>query len=73
LLNLERHDEARRETKRAIECKQPYGHAAEPWETWALLEGVERVTGHIEAAQAARTRAIDTYCAYRRDGGDSPQ
>ena len=31
LIKLQRHDEARHELYRAIECKKPYGHAAKPW------------------------------------------
>jgi tetratricopeptide (TPR) repeat protein len=71
LLKLQRYDEARRELRRAIECDEPYGHAAEPWKTWATLARLERVTGHTEAAHAARKQAIVAYLAYRRAGGES--
>ena len=71
LIKLRRYDEARQELQRAIECKKPYGHAAEPWKTWSILEDLERATGHTEAAQAARQQAIETYLAYRRAGGVS--
>jgi tetratricopeptide (TPR) repeat protein len=71
LLELGRHAETRQELERAIECKRPYGHAAEPWTTWAILEELERATGHAEAAQAARQQAIETYLAYRRASGVS--
>jgi tetratricopeptide (TPR) repeat protein len=71
LIKLHRYDEARSELQRAIECGQPYGHAAELWKTWAILDDLERATGHAEAAQAARRQAIETYLAYRRAGGDS--
>jgi len=37
LLILGRHDEARQELRRALDCKRDYGHAAEPWKTWAIL------------------------------------
>ena len=53
----------------AIELKREFGHAAEPWRTWSTLSGVERDLGNTEAAVIARQRAIDTYVAYRRDGG----
>jgi tetratricopeptide (TPR) repeat protein len=33
LIKLQRFEEARRELRRAIECKKPFGHAAEPWKT----------------------------------------
>jgi tetratricopeptide (TPR) repeat protein len=42
LIRLRRYDDARQELQRAIECKEPYGHAAEPWKTWANLEDLER-------------------------------
>jgi tetratricopeptide (TPR) repeat protein len=71
LIKLRRYDEARQELQRAFECKKPYGHAAQPWKTWAKLENLERATGHTEAAQAARQQAIEAYLAYRRDGGVS--
>jgi tetratricopeptide (TPR) repeat protein len=71
LVQLRRYDDARQELQRAIECNQPYGHAAEPWKTWAILEHLERATGHAAAAQAARQQAFQTYLAYRRTGGVS--
>jgi tetratricopeptide (TPR) repeat protein len=71
LIRLRRYDEARRELRRAIECNEPYGHAAELWKPWAVLEDLERATGQAEAAQAARQRAIESYLAYRRAGGVS--
>lgn len=71
LIKLHRYDEARQEVQRAIECLRPYGHAAEPWKAWSILEGLERATGHAEAAQAARQQAIETYLAYRRAGSVS--
>jgi hypothetical protein len=70
LLRLGRHDQARSELQRAIECDKPYGHAAEPWKTWELLEKLEHATGHPDAAHTARHQAITTYLAYRHaDGG----
>jgi tetratricopeptide (TPR) repeat protein len=71
LIKLRRYDEARQELHRAIECLEPFGHAAEPWKTWSILEDLERASGHAEAAQAARRQAIETYLAYRRAGGVS--
>jgi hypothetical protein len=71
LIKLRRYAEARQEILRAIDCKRPYGHAAEPWTTWSILENLERATGHAEAAQAARRQAIEAYLAYRRAGGYS--
>jgi len=71
LIRLRRYDEARQELRRAIECKEPYGNAAEIWKTWSILENLERATGKAEAAQAARQRANEAYLAYRRAGGVS--
>lgn len=71
LIKLHRYDEARQETQRAIECKKPYGHVAEPWKTWSILENLERSTGRLKAARAPRQQAIETYLAYRRAGGVS--
>lgn len=58
LIELGRDDEARRELERAIECKEPFGHAAEPWTTWAILHDLEVAEGN-------------SYAAYRRAGGES--
>jgi tetratricopeptide (TPR) repeat protein len=71
LIKLERYDEARRVLQRAIECKQPYGHAALPWTTWMILHNLEQATGNPAAAMEARQKAIQAYLAYRRDGGEN--
>jgi tetratricopeptide (TPR) repeat protein len=68
---LQRHEEARRELLRAIECDKPYGHAAGPWKTWDILCDLEQATGNARAAARARQRAIESYLAYRQDGGQS--
>ncbi len=71
LRRLGRLAEARREVERAIECKAPFGHAAEPWKTWSILADIETADRHPEAAAAARTRARAAYLDYRRDGGEN--
>ncbi len=71
LIKLKRYDEARRELHRAIECNQPFGHAAQPWTTWNILHDLELATGNAQAAEAARGQAIASYLAYRRAGGES--
>jgi tetratricopeptide (TPR) repeat protein len=71
LIKLKRYDEARRELVRAIECKEPYGHAAEPWKTWDILYDLEQATGNADSAKQAREKAIEAYLAYRRAGGVS--
>jgi len=71
LIELRRYDEARREIERAIECKKPFGHAAQPWTTFAILCDLEHAVGNESAAREARRQAIEAYLAYRRDGGES--
>jgi tetratricopeptide (TPR) repeat protein len=71
LLKLGRPDEARREIRRAIECKKPFGHAAQQWKSFGILTNIERAAGNTPAAAQARGQAIAAYLAYRRDGGES--
>jgi len=73
LIKLQRYDEARYELHRAIECKEPFDHAAQPWKTWAFLYNLERATGHPLAAIKALLRTMWSYLAYRRAGGESIQ
>ena len=69
LHRLSRPIDARAEALRAIELKRPFGHAAEPWTTWAILADIEHDLGDPDAAATARQHAIEAYAAYRRDGG----
>ena len=69
LLKLKRHDEARSEIMRAIECKSQFGHAAAPWTSFAILQQIETATGDHAAARAAWAQARDAYLAYRQQGG----
>ena len=69
LIKLGRYDEARREIERAIECKKPFGHVAQPWKTFSILSNLERAVGNQPAAGAARDQALAAYLSYRRDGG----
>lgn len=71
LLQMQQYDEARRELLRAIECKEPYGHAAELWKSWDILHDLEQASGNAEAAARARAWAVESYLAYRRAGGQS--
>ena len=71
LRKLLRLDEARREIRRAIECKAQFGHASTPWQTWAILALIERDAGNPAAAAVAKAKAIACYLAYRRDGGEN--
>lgn len=70
LIKLQAYDEARRELTRAIECKKPFGHVAEPWNAFDILTDLEHAVGNHQAAQEARMQAIQAYLAYRRDGGE---
>jgi tetratricopeptide (TPR) repeat protein len=69
LIELRRFDEARAEIERAVECKKSFGHVAEPWRTFDILSDLECAVGNPPAAAAARQKALDSYLAYRRDGG----
>ena len=71
LRKLRRLDEARQEIRRAIECKAQFGHAAEPWKSWAILADIETDAGNPAAAAEAKRKAIACYLAYRRDGGEN--
>lgn len=71
LIKLQRYNEARRELQRAIECKQPYGHAAEPWKTWMILYKLEKAVGNQSTANQVRQQGIEAYLAYRRAGGEN--
>ncbi|MDS4023021.1 MAG: tetratricopeptide repeat protein, partial [Candidatus Competibacter sp.] len=71
LRKLRRLDEARREIRRAIECKTQFGHAPEPWNSWGILADIETDAGNPAAAAEARAKAIACYLAYRRDGGEN--
>jgi hypothetical protein len=68
---LQRYDKARQELQRAIECKKPFGHAAIPWTTSALLHNLEQATGNAPAAADAWQQAVQCYLAYRRAGGEN--
>jgi tetratricopeptide (TPR) repeat protein len=71
LLKLQRYNQARCEVLRALECKKPYGDAAEPWKTWRILCDLERATGNPQAAVQAQQKACESYLAYRRAGGQN--
>ncbi|HEU4833724.1 MAG TPA: tetratricopeptide repeat protein [Pyrinomonadaceae bacterium] len=71
LRRLKRFDEARQEIRRAIECKSQFGHASQLWLPWGVLAAIETDTNNLSAAADARRKAIDSYLAYRRDGGEN--
>ena len=71
LRKLGRLDAARREIRRAIQCKEGFGHAAEPWKSWDILADIESDACNPAAARQAKTQARDAYLAYRRDGGEN--
>lgn len=71
LIKLQRYDEARGELEKAIACKKAFGHSAEPWKAWALLHNLEQACQNPDAAIAAKKQAIQSYLAYRRDGGQN--
>ena len=71
LRKLGRYDDARAEIRRAITCKEPFGHAATPWTTWAILHEIEQAQGNATAAAEARARAFELFLAYRCEGGEN--
>jgi tetratricopeptide (TPR) repeat protein len=71
LNKLQRLEEARLAIRRAIECDAPFGHAAEPWKTWAILAKIETAAGNSAAAADARHQALSAFLAYRREGGEN--
>ncbi len=71
LCKLRRLDEARQEIRRAIECAAQFGHASQPWASWAILAAIETDAGNRAAAAAAKGKAVASYLAYRRDGGEN--
>lgn len=71
LCKLRRYEEARQEIRRAIECKQDYGHAVAPWTTWGILTDIETGAGDAPAATEAKQKAIACFLAHRRDGGEN--
>jgi tetratricopeptide (TPR) repeat protein len=71
LFKLKRIDEARLVIRRAIECKAPFGHAAELWKTWDFLTAFETAASNSAAAADARHQALGAFLAYRRDGGEN--
>jgi tetratricopeptide (TPR) repeat protein len=71
LRQLGRYSKARQEIRRAIACKESFGHAAAPWNAWAILADIELADGDPAAAAAARQKAIELFLAYRRDGGEN--
>ncbi|MCP4429171.1 MAG: tetratricopeptide repeat protein, partial [Chloroflexi bacterium] len=73
LRKLKRYDEARPEIMRAIECDRQFGHAAEPWKSFDILQQIETAVGNQSAARSAWAQARDAYLAYRRQGGYAQQ
>ncbi len=71
LKKLGRMQEARQEIRRAIECNAQFGHASEPWKTWGILATIETDAGNPTAAAEAKRKAVASYLAYRRDGGEN--
>jgi tetratricopeptide (TPR) repeat protein len=71
LRKLRRLDEARQELRRAIECKSQSGHATEPWTSWRMLADVEADAEDFAAATEAKQKSIQSYVAYRRNGGEN--
>ena len=74
LIKLQQHNEARVELYRAIECNNPFGHASQPWKSWALLHDLEQAIGNVPAAADARQQAVQCYLEswLAEDATDNP-
>jgi hypothetical protein len=55
----------------AIDCKLPFGHAAELRKSWSNLHALEQAAGDAQTAEVACGQAIASYLAYWRAGGES--
>jgi tetratricopeptide (TPR) repeat protein len=68
---LLRLDAARQAIHRAIGCGAPFGLAASPWTSLAILADIETAAGNSAAAADARHQALGAFLAYRRAGGEN--
>lgn len=68
LVQLGRHQEARTEVLRSLECLSDHGRDAQMWKTWWILHLVERAAGNSRAAMDARQQAMAAYERARRHG-----
>ncbi|MFM8278435.1 MAG: tetratricopeptide repeat protein, partial [Cyanobium sp.] len=71
LYKLQRLEEAKQAIRRAIDCKAPFGSAAEHWKTWDVLTDIETAAGNSVAAADAKHQALAAFLAYRHDGGEN--
>ena len=71
LRKLRRLDEARQEILRAIKCNEGIGHSGSVWNNWTNLANIETDAGNLAAAAKAKGKAIASYLAYRRAGGEN--
>ncbi len=71
-IQLRRFDEARPEILRAIECYEPFGHAAQTWQAYDILHDLERHCGNQAASVEAWEKAFQSFLGYRRSGGENP-
>ena len=71
LRKLRRLDEARQEIRQAIACGAQFGHASQPWKSWAALAAIETDAGSAAGAAEAKGKAIASYLAYRGAGDEN--
>jgi hypothetical protein len=69
LIELKHYDQARTKILRAIECKSQFGHAAEPWTSFKVLQQIESAQNNPKAAKSAWQKTTQAYLAYRQQGG----
>jgi len=69
LIQLQLYDEARSELQQAMPCNKAFEDGLQPWKAWNTLHGLEQACNNPTAAHAAKQQAVQSYLAYRRDGG----
>ncbi|MEZ5590202.1 MAG: tetratricopeptide repeat protein [Gammaproteobacteria bacterium] len=67
LFELQRLDDARQEIQRVINCRKSF----ELWRSWGILHDLEIAAGNSADAAQARCKAIESFLAYRRAGGEN--
>jgi tetratricopeptide (TPR) repeat protein len=71
LAALKQFDRARNEILRAIECSSHAGHESQMWASWSNLADIEMGAGNPGEAANFKRKAVETYLAYRREGGEN--
>ncbi len=62
---------ARKHALNALELTKSFGDAATPWKAWSVLKEIEVADHCLPEAEFARLKAIESYLAFRRRGGEN--